>query len=205
MIGWLKGDVLHKFKSGNKNLILIACGGIGYEVRLIQRDWATVQSAQPLERWIHHTVTPEAHQLFGFDTAAERDLFRTLIGVSGVGPQAGLAILDACEPDNLITALVNGDTRTLSRAQGVGKRTAERLVLELRAKFVSDQGMQTEDLAQINAAQRELFATLETLGYEPSEIRQALEQIESEQILSDEENADAWLRACIQVMSREGR
>ena len=77
-------------------------------------------------------------------------------------------------------------------------------MLELRAKFVSDQGMQTEDLAQINAAQRELFATLETLGYEPSEIRQALERIESEQILSDEENADAWLRACIQVMSATG-
>lgn len=204
MIGWLRGEVRHRSQSGNKNLVVLACGGVGYEIRMVQRSWSTVHVGQGLELWVHHAVSPENLQLFGFTTIAERDLFRELISVSGVGPQAGLSILDACEINELITALVNGDIKTLCRAQGIGKRSAERLVLDLRSKFVSNEATQANELAQVSSPERELFATLESLGYETVEIRQALQRIEADRIVSPQDGADAWLRACIQQMTKAG-
>lgn len=204
MIGWLRGEVRHRSQSGNKNLVVLACGGVGYEIRMVQRSWSTVHVGQALELWVHHAVSPENLQLFGFTTIAERDLFRELISVSGVGPQAGLSILDACEINELITALVNGDIKTLCRAQGIGKRSAERLVLDLRSKFVSNETTQTNELAQVSSPERELFTTLESLGYETAEIRQALQRIEADRIVTPQDGADAWLRACIQQMTGAG-
>ena len=204
MIGWLKGDVKHRDQKGARSLVLIACGGVGYDVQLIQRDWQAISTGQLHEFWVHQVVSADSLQLFGFRYVAERDLFRELISVSGVGPQAGLSILDACEINELITALVNGDIKTLCRAQGIGKRSAERLVLDLRSKFVSNETTQTNELAQVSSPERELFTTLESLGYETAEIRQALQRIEADRIVTPQDGADAWLRACIQQMTGAG-
>ena len=140
MIGWLQGDVKHRDQKGSRNLVLLACGGVGYDVQLIQRDWQAVSTDQRHEFWIHQVVSADSLQLFGFLQVAERDLFRELIQVSGVGPQAGLSLLDACKPNELVSALVHSDIKTLCRAKGVGKRTAERLALELRTRLVDSHG-----------------------------------------------------------------
>ena len=136
MIGWLKGDVKHRDQKGARSLVLIACGGVGYDVQLIQRDWQAISTGQLHEFWVHQVVSADSLQLFGFRYVAERDLFRELINVNGVGPQAGLALLDACKPQELVTAIVDSDLKTLCRAKGVGKRTAERLALELRTHLM---------------------------------------------------------------------
>ena len=201
MIGWLKGEIQHRDQRRSRNLVLIGCGGIGYEVYLVQRDWQTLSTGKVHEFWIHQVVSADSLQLFGFLQVAERDLFRELIQVSGVGPQAGLSLLDACKPNELVSALVHSDIKTLCRAKGVGKRTAERLALELRTRLVDSHGSIDPDLNQVEPVPPDLIATLETLGYETHEIQSALQRLNSIGGPQDGDDDDAWLRACIKLMS----
>ena len=201
MIGWLKGEIQHRDQRRSRNLVLIGCGGIGYEVYLVQRDWQTLSTGKVHEFWIHQVVSTDSLQLFGFLQVAERDLFRELIQVSGVGPQAGLSLLDACKPNELVSALVHSDIKTLCRAKGVGKRTAERLALELRTRLVDSHGSIDPDLNQVEPVPPDLIATLETLGYETHEIQSALQRLNSIGGPQDGDDDDAWLRACIRLMS----
>ena len=201
MIGWLKGEIQHRDQRRSRNLVLIGCGGIGYEVYLVQRDWQTLSTGELHEFWIHQVVSADSLQLFGFLQVAERDLFRELIQVSGVGPQAGLSLLDACKPNELVRALVHSDIKTLCRAKGVGKRTAERLALELRTRLVDSDGSIDPDLNQVDSVPPDLIATLETLGYETHEIQSALQRLNSIGGPQDGDDDDAWLRACIKLMS----
>ena len=128
-------------------------------------------------------------------------LFRELIQVSGVGPQAGLSLLDACKPNELVRALVHSDIKTLCRAKGVGKRTAERLALELRTRLVDSDGSIDPDLNQEEPVPPDLISTLETLGYETHEIQNALQRLNNIGGPQDGDDDDAWLRACIKLMS----
>ena len=201
MIGWLKGDVKHRDQKGARSLVLIACGGVGYDVQLIQRDWQAISTGQLHEFWVHQVVSAESLQLFGFRYVAERDLFRELINVNGVGPQAGLALLDACKPQELVTAIVDSDLKTLCRAKGVGKRTAERLALELRTHLMDRVGSTGPDLREVIPGSPDLIATLETLGYESHEIRDALQRLSGIGGPQDGDDDDAWLRACIKLLS----
>lgn len=201
MIGWLKGEIQYRDQRRSRNLVLIACGGIGYEVHLVQRDWQTMATGEPHEFWIHQVISADSLQLFGFLQVAERDLFRELIQVSGVGPQAGLSLLDACKPNELVRALVHSDIKTLCRARGVGKRTAERLALELRTRLAESDGSIDPDLNQEESVPPDLISTLETLGYETHEIQNALQRLNSIGGPQDGDDDDAWLRACIKLMS----
>ena len=94
-----------------------------------------VEAESQCTAWVHQVQRDDGCTLFGFQEKRERDLFRTLISVNGVGPQMALALLDSCSADELVMAIVDGDLRRLSQAQGVGKRTAERLAVELRDRL----------------------------------------------------------------------
>ena len=205
MIGWLQGRTVHRFQRGNRNLAVVACAGVGYEVQLAKKDWASFRPDQELELWVHQVVSADALQLYGFPSIAERDLFRELISVNGVGPQAGLALLDTCGMDELAAAVIHSDIKTLCRAPGVGKKTAERLALELRSRLVDSVASREESLAEVNGAQRELVSILETLGYEPGEIRSAMERIHRAGHPTEADDEDTWLRACIKLMTESGR
>ena len=184
MIGWLHGDVQHRDQRGARNLVLIACGGVGYDVQLIQRDWQVISTGQRHEFWVHQVVSADSLQLFGFLQVAELDLFRELIQVSGVGP-----------------ALDHSDLKTLCRAKGVGKRTAERLALELRTRLTDSVASTGPERNQMEPVPPDLIATLETLGYETHEIQDALQRLNGIGGPQDGDDDDAWLRACIKLMS----
>ena len=203
MIGWLQGEIRHRFQRGNHHLILLVCDAVGYEVQLVQRDWHLVQAGNREERWVHQAISADNIQLFGFQSVKDRDLFRDLISVNGVGPQAGLALLDVCTGEELISAVIHGQLSTLTRAQGVGKRTAERLALELRPMLAAQMDQVDNHLIQNDSAlnRLDLIATLETLGYEIVEIRAALQRLKAQDAVQDGDDDEAWLRACIQVMS----
>ena len=201
MIGWLQGTIKTYYQRGNRHVVLIASGGVGYEVQLVQRDWMTLHLGDEQERWVHQVVSPDNIQLFGFSAIEERDLFRELIGVNGVGPQAALALLDALQLSELLRALIHSDLKTLCRAQGVGKRTAERMALELRSRLVNTGAPSDTEQVSLESSPRELIATLETLGYETHEIQNALQRLNSIGGPQDGDDDDAWLRACIKLMS----
>ena len=203
MIGWLQGEIRHRFQRGNRHLILLACDAVGYEIQLVQRDWHQVQVGDREERWVHQAISADNIQLFGFQSVQDRDLFRDLISVNGVGPQAGLALLDVCSGEELVSAVIHGELSTLIRAQGVGKRTAERLALELRPLLAAQLNQVDNDQVHNSSAlsRLDLITTLEALGYETMEIRAALQKLKALKAVNEGEDDEAWLRACIRLMS----
>jgi Holliday junction DNA helicase RuvA len=141
MIGWLQGRHMECWTQGNRSGVLLVCAGVGYEVQLTSRHQKQLQPDSELILWIHQVQREDGSSLFGFPSRQERDLFRLLIGVNGVGPQAGLALLHECKPQELVAAISGGDLKRLCQAQGIGKRTAERLAVDLRTPIAAFGGL----------------------------------------------------------------
>lgn len=138
MIGYLKGEILDQ--SDGKVLLLAtnggSGGGVGYLVATPQgAAYLGLLPGKAVELFIHTHVREDALDLYGFVTRVEKELFLTLLGVNGIGPKAAMAILSASEPGDLIQAILDDDTATLTRIPGIGKKTAERVVLEISDKI----------------------------------------------------------------------
>ena len=138
---WLQGRPMECWTQGNRSGVLLLCGAVGYEVHLTERHQQNLPADGDLNLWIHQVQREDGSSLYGFPLRQERDLFRLLISVSGVGPQAGLALMQECKPQELVEAISSGDLRRLCKAQGIGKRTAERLAVELRASIAAFAGV----------------------------------------------------------------
>ena len=132
MIGSLRGIVLEK----TLNDVLVDCNGVGYEVRVSVRTLASVPAVgQEVTLRIHTIVREDALDLYGFASSAERELFRRLIQVAGVGAALATAALSTLAPEQIQLALMQGDEKALSRIPGVGRKLAQRLILELGEKI----------------------------------------------------------------------
>jgi Holliday junction DNA helicase RuvA len=221
MIGWLQGHVAEPWQQGNRCGLLLACQGVGYEVQLTRRHWEVLPPAgSPLSLYTHQAIREDSWTLFGFGARHERDLFRLLVAVSGVGPQLALALLGAMPTEELVRAIVQADLRRLTQAPGVGKRTAERLAVELRGKLAEAIGAAAgaldpddDDLSGNGpggqgdpgpepSTRDEVQLTLAALGYEPLEISRALRAL-GRQGLEPALGPDAWLRESLRWLSRE--
>ena len=216
MIGWLDGELADPWRQGNRCGALLICAGVGYEVQLSGRCWqALPEAGSRLALHIHHSVREDAWTLFGFRQRHEGDLFRELIAVSGVGPQMALGLLGAMPAETLIQAIVQADLRRLCEAPGVGRRTAERLSVELRKRLQERFGAAANaeealwTAAELEGAPalpgdgdgQDLQLTLTALGYEPLEIRRALRAVASG--LESDAASEVWLRECLRWLSRD--
>ena len=214
MIGWLQGERIDSWEQGSRKGLLINCSGVGYEVQLAERHLHRLSDGSHCTLWIHQVQKDDGCSLFGFPERHERDLFRILIAVNGVGPQMGLSLLECCTPEELVNAILEGDLRRLSQAQGVGKRTAERLAVELRERLASwsqrsEAPLSLVDRSDVKAlpiqaeALQELEVTLMALGYEDLEIRRALRAVAAEESKPEASDGDAWLRESLRRLSLE--
>ena len=215
MIGWLQGRLFETWQQSGRCWILLICQGVGYELQLNQRYWQRLPPAgAELSLHVHHSIRDDGWTLFGFSDRIERDLFRELLAVSGVGPQAALGLLGALEPRELVSAVVRGDLRCLCQAPGVGKRTAERLAVELRERFRerfvalvdgAEGGSDGDDLmAEVlpdATGTDEVGITLAALGYEALEIHRALRAVAATGLAGDAP-VDTWIRDCLRWLSQ---
>ncbi|MEB3335280.1 MAG: Holliday junction branch migration protein RuvA [Cyanobacteriota bacterium] len=215
MIGWLQGQVQDPWQQAARCGLLLICQGVGYEVQVSQRHWQRLPPpGQELTLHVHQTIREDGWTLFGFEGRQERDLFRELIAVSGVGPQMGMALVGAMGLEELVTAIVEGDGRRLSQAPGVGKRTAERLCLELRQKLLDrfggllaggtraeSGGDPSGPVLGDSAKEEEIHLTLRAMGYEQREILSALRAVAS-QGLDPAADPERWLGDCLRWLSR---
>ena len=131
MIAYLKGDFVHKSPA----VVHVDVQGVGYEVQISLNTYSKIQG---LEKGILHTsllIREDAHILYGFFDLAEKEMFQQLIAVSGIGASTARVMLSYMKPDELARAIVQGDTKTLEGIKGIGKKTAERMVVELRDKL----------------------------------------------------------------------
>ena len=210
MLGWLSGTILATYQRGNRHLIVLKCGSVGYEVNVIQRDWNDITQHEERAYWIHQVCQNDDTILYGFQSLSTRELFRTLISVNGVGPQVGLALLQECSVEDLVDAIIDADLSLLSQAQGVGRRTAERITVELRstlenqrASFQESEPVKGQESKGERAVQDsvpgDLVNTLNVLGYESSEIRAAIRAVKQTLPLGSGE--EVWLRACLKQLS----
>jgi len=181
VIGWLRGELIARTAQGE---VLVDVGGVGYRVSVTPAQLAAVgERGAPLELHVHTHVREDAIVLYGFATAEERRCFEALLGAHGVGPALALAVLSALRPPDLVRAVLDEDLGALCTVPGVGRKTAARLVLDLRSRlelpeFAGDglpggEGVPSEARGDVRAA-------LAELGYGPDEIRRALESAPEE-------------------------
>lgn len=131
MIAYLKGDFVYK----NPAMVHVDVNGVGYEVMISLNTYSKIQNLEKGLLYTHLLIREDAHILFGFFDAAEKEIFLLLIGVSGIGASTARVMLSYMKPHELARSIVMGDVKTLESIKGIGKKTAERIVLELRDKL----------------------------------------------------------------------
>jgi holliday junction DNA helicase RuvA len=175
LIGRLCGKLCHE----EGTVAVIDVGGVGYEVTMpLGTTGRLVPDANgAITVWVHTNVREDALDLFGFASAAERTAFRVVIGVPNVGPKLAMSILGSVSVHDLALLVLRGDTAKLTAIPGVGKKTAERLVLELKGKLDPGQAAQVEPsrASPASGSKAELLTSaLTRMGYKPSEADRAL-------------------------------
>ncbi len=210
MIGYLKGTVATINKStGNRVTLILEVNQIGYELQIPRRLSQELQAAsgELVQVFTHLQIREDQQVLYGFASAAERDLFRQLVSVSGIGAQLAIAHIDTLGLQNLVQAIVTGNIRTLSKTPGVGKKTAERIALELKTKLAEWRqlaGITTSASAKgpSPVILEDVEMTLLALGYENEEIARALDAISQDTLLAKNTNAEEWIRSAIAWLSQ---
>jgi len=180
MIGRLSGALLEK----NPPQILLDCNGVGYEVNVPMSTFYNLPSLNEKVVLLTHLVVREdAHILFGFGTAEERNVFKELIKISGIGARTALAILSGMSVHDLSQAITLQEAGRLTKVPGIGKKTAERLLLELKGKLGADIG--TPGATAAGDATSDILNALLALGYSDKEATLALKQVPAGSSVSD--------------------
>ena len=180
MIGKLIGSVLQK----NPPEVLVQCQGVGYEVQVSMGTFYTLgELGAPVELWTHLVVREDAHVLFGFATQDERAAFRELIKVSGVGPRTALALLSGMSVTDLKQAVVMQESGRMQKVPGIGKKTAERLLLELRGKL--GEALAGAPNAPGSGVAGDVLQALLALGYSEREASAAVQRLAEGASVSD--------------------
>ncbi len=188
MIGRLRGEILEK----TIDRVMLDVAGVGYDIAVTPTTLVGLpRTGEPAVLHTHLHVREDLLALYGFATADERDLFQILIGISGVGPKLALAVLATLTPNELRHVVVSEDIAGLTSVPGIGQRSAQKMLLELRPKLdVPDSPLQP------GTALGEVREALEGLGYQSAEIREVLRDIPSDESVEDS------LRRALQELGR---
>ena len=189
MFYYLSGTVTHI----EPYLAVIDCGGVGYACRTTSYTLSALKKGDKGKLFTHLNVREDAMELYGFATQEELNLFQQLISVSGVGPKAALSILSASTPANLALSIITGDEKALTCAQGIGKKIAQRVILELKDKLAKGQlapGGESYGGTGVTVIPEnklsEASAALAVLGYSQGEINLALKGIDLDALTLEE-------------------
>jgi Holliday junction DNA helicase RuvA len=203
MIGQLRGKLVHK----DPPQLVVDVGGVGYEVEAPGSTWARLpEIGQEVHLRTHLVIREDQHLLFGFATEAERRLFRDLIKVNGVGARIALAILSGISVEGFVRCVQARDTAMLTKVPGVGRKTAERLIVDLRerAEEMAASGLIAVPPAAVTPEakkpQDEVLDALLSLGYKPAEARRMVEQARPANTTTPD-----LLRAALKTAAPQGR
>ena len=176
MFSYLEG----KFVMSGPNLAVIDVNGVGFSVSTSMYTLANLKTGEKTKLYTHLSVREDALELFGFQTEEELRCFKMLISISGVGPKAALSILSSTTPANLVLAIASEDTKVLTNAQGVGKKLASRIVLELKDKMlkngaeITSGDLQMPAMPSAGGSEAEAIEALMVLGYSKPEAIKAI-------------------------------
>ena len=187
------------------NLAVLDCGGVGFQINVSSYSAGSLKAGEKAKLYTYVYIREDIFEIYGFATKYEKRCFELLLGVSGVGPKAALSILSVAPPENLVMAILSGDEKTIMAAQGVGKKIAQRVILELKDKLARETneinfsgGTGIVPAVPGEGGNRgDAVAALAVLGYSTPEINAALKGIDTER-LSTEEIVKAALRQMMQ-------
>jgi Holliday junction DNA helicase RuvA len=175
MINHLHGRLVEK----NPAYIVIECGGVGYFVNISLHTYSNIPDKEECRIFTHLQINEDAHTLFGFADEEERKLFRSLLSVSGVGASTARMILSSMNPSEIISCLVNGDVARLKTVKGIGEKTAQRMILELKDKLKKDGPVKT--MVSHMKVKDEAMSALLTLGFARQSVDKTIDHLLREQ------------------------
>jgi Holliday junction DNA helicase RuvA len=179
MITQIKGKLIEK----NPTQVVVDCNGIGYEINISLHTFSSISADENIQLYTHLQVREDAHILYGFFTVQERSVFRLLISVSGIGTSTARTMLSSLSPAQIQLAIGSEDVQTIQGVKGIGLKTAQRVIIELKDKIRSIQGSEEIPVHKNNTIKEETLSALEVLGYS----RKASEKVVDKLIQSNPE------------------
>ncbi|MGO9642380.1 MAG: Holliday junction branch migration protein RuvA [Candidatus Acidiferrales bacterium] len=199
MIAQLRGTLTEK----RPNQVIVDVGGVGYLVSISLSTFSAIGDLhEEVSLLIHTHVREDSLSLYGFLTAREKHLFESLLSVSGVGPTLAIKILSGMSADDLVPAIRQGDLLRLTRIPGVGKKTAERMVVDLRDKLAAMEPAEAEPIPSRTGIADDLISALLNMGYDRRPAEAAVETVERDVTSAPAgKTFDSLLRAALQQLS----
>ena len=190
MIGSLRGEILERIAPST---VLVEVQGVGYLCTVTSSTFAELEPTVSSFLYVHHHIREDAQTLFGFRTRVERDTFDILIATHGIGPAMAMAILSTYAPQSLVTIVASGDIAALTVVPGVGKKTAERLMVELKSRLNMEMSAPVGG-DSVQSATADVREALAALGYSPDEVRDVMRQ------LTNVEDPESMLRDALAML-----
>lgn len=188
MIAHIQGKIVEKTPTE----VVIDCGGVGYLISISLHTYSLLPNNDFVKLFTHQIIKEDQHSLFGFAEKSEKELFKLLITVSGIGAGIARTMLSSLEPKQIIQALANGNVATVQSIKGIGAKTAQRAILDLKEKVLKIYDLQEVSFAPSNTNKDEALSALEVLGF----VRKSSEKL-VEKIVA--ENPDATAEAIIKL------
>ena len=173
MIGQLNGRLIEK----NPTDLLIDCSGVGYEVKISLNTYSAIGSDEAIRIYTKLIVREDAHLLYGFHTKEEREIFNLLISVSGIGPNTAMIMLSSLTPDDVVHAIQSEDVRTIQSIKGIGAKTAQRVIIDLKDKVLKITPASENIFVNHNTNRFDALNALISLGFDKKSIDKVLDKI----------------------------
>lgn len=189
MIAYIKGILSYQ----TETTAIVETGGMGYEIHLSPNTLVKLpQTGDEVRLFTYMNVKEDDVSLFGFWTLEEKEMFLKLLGITGIGPKGALAFLATLTPQEIVMAILSADVKTLSSVSGIGKKTAQRVILELKDKFSTEDAISvplegiSDNMGVATDAKMEAIEALTALGYSRSEAVKALQSLETDGLTAEE-------------------
>jgi Holliday junction DNA helicase RuvA len=176
MIHHLSGKLVEK----NPTYVIVECNGVGYFLHISLHTFSLLPSNENIKIYTHLQVKEDSHTLFGFMEKAEREIFLLLISISGIGPSIARTMLSSLNPTQVRNAIANGEVATIQAVKGIGAKTAQRVIVELKDKVLKVQDMDEVSLSSNNTTKEEALSALEVLGFNRRQSEKVVDRVLSQ-------------------------
>ena len=173
MIAHIQGKLTEKTPTE----VVIDCGGVGYHINISLHTYSLLPSSDHIKLFTYLQVKEDAHTLFGFVEKSEREIFKMLLSVSGIGASIARTMLSSLEPKQIIQAIASGDVGSIQSIKGIGSKTAQRAILDLKEKVLKLYDLDEVSMSQSNTNKEEALSALEVLGFNKKLAEKAVEKI----------------------------
>jgi len=175
MIGQLQGRLIEKYPTE----ILLDCHGVGYEIKISLNTFTSLGDSEAIRIFTRLIVREDAHLLYGFHSKEEREMFNHLIGVSGIGPNTAMLMLSSLGPEDIAKAIQTEDVVTIQKIKGIGAKTAQRVIIDLKGKVVKLSEQAQNIFTPHNTNRFDALTALISLGFDKKAAEKALERVDS--------------------------